>query len=275
MLIHEIAESIGLFHYSEGVDAKRHIIVAKEQKIIKVLQEDDTSSGEDTNDEKTEAKTKPSTTDASTCSKQKQTKPIDKILAPPSEAATKHCTLCGRNVPTPNFTIHRLACEKRENESIALQQEKRQQQKQIEATEQELAQKSKNKKKKTKKQKASSNVAAANDEDDFDAVVSSFSARNKRCNLRGCKDTNSLLLQACRWCHSAYCLAHFIAEAHGCGKHAKEQARATVVREGVIYPGSGVPSKLPNADKRAQLHRQLDKKLSAMESDRKKQNKKK
>ena len=48
----------------------------------------------------------------------------------------------------------------------------------------------------------------------------------------------------------------------------------TVLREGVLYPGSGVPSKLPRADKRAQLQKMLDKKISAKEQTRKKQTKK-
>ena len=58
-------------------------------------------------------------------------------------------------------------------------------------------------------------------------------------------------------------------EVHGCGKSAKASARKQIIRDGVIYPGSGVPSKKPPPEKRAVLKHRLDSKLKTMEESRK------
>jgi ATP-dependent RNA/DNA helicase IGHMBP2 len=55
----------------------------------------------------------------------------------------------------------------------------------------------------------------------------------------------------------------------------RAQARATIIKEGVLYRGSGVPSKLPDPKKKALLQKKMDKKLTEMEVDRQRKKKKK
>jgi ATP-dependent RNA/DNA helicase IGHMBP2 len=64
-------------------------------------------------------------------------------------------------------------------------------------------------------------------------------------------------------------------EVHGCGDEVRAQARATIIKEGVLYRGSGVPSKLPDPKKKALLQKKMDKKLTEMEVDRQRKKKKK
>ena len=59
-------------------------------------------------------------------------------------------------------------------------------------------------------------------------------------------------------------------EVHGCGAEAKTSARRTMIREGKIYPGSGVPDKKPDPIRRGQLEKLLDKKLTKLGDSRKK-----
>ena len=58
-------------------------------------------------------------------------------------------------------------------------------------------------------------------------------------------------------------------QVHGCGQRAKTRARKQIIRDGVLYPGSGVPDKKPPPDKRAVLKHRLNSKLKTMEESRK------
>lgn len=313
MLIHDIAKSLGLYHYSEGLLEKRHIVVAKEPKIEKVISDEEPSPANGPELKEELGKSQKQSDDLALPEARQTKKKICVVAASPPAAesvSTKHCTLCGNNIPAANFTTHRVGCEKKEGEAIALQKKKLEA-KRLEAERQSAEERVKASRKKakesfsngvgvvtatasqqpseagtarqapkgaknkTKNRKGGKGKATAisDDDEDFDAVLSAFT--NTRCGLKACGGGGGgLMLQACRWCHTAYCLAHFVAEAHGCGHHAKADARATVLREGVLYPGSGVPSKLPSRDRQAQLHRKLDSTLGAMEQARKKQAKK-
>ena len=53
-----------------------------------------------------------------------------------------------------------------------------------------------------------------------------------------------------------------MAEVHGCGDEARKTARQQMLREGRVTPGSGTVSHKLDRDKRAQLNKKLDKKLT-------------
>jgi len=104
--------------------------------------------------------------------------------------------------------------------------------------------------------------------DDFDAVIAAAVKKNKSCASSRCKNSTALLGQDCVYCRQRFCLSHHIAEAHGCGEAARVAARRTISREGVLHPGSGVPSKLPDPTKRKHLERRLEKKIGELEKER-------
>lgn len=71
-----------------------------------------------------------------------------------------------------------------------------------------------------------------------------------------------------------FCLEHGLPEAHGCGDAARRAARQQISRDGQLYSGSGRPDKKPDAVRKAQLQRKLDKKMSDLEDQRKSKPKK-
>ena len=60
-----------------------------------------------------------------------------------------------------------------------------------------------------------------------------------------------------------------MAEIHGCGDKAKQAARQQISAEGRIVPGSGRINHKPDKDKRDQLARRLEKKVTGLEGQRK------
>ena len=174
----------------------------------------------------------------------------------PDEKREK-CPHCMRDILKNNFHLHTVHCSRR----VAAAQKTL-------LTTQPLPQpsKSKNKPKKTDKM-----VKALNDidADDFDGLITAAMDVNSKCGFSKCKQKTQVLGMDCQFCRLRYCFSHSLPEVHGCGHEAKAHARSTLVKEGVVYRGSGVPSKLPNATKKAQLQRKLDKKLTNMADQRK------
>ena len=111
-------------------------------------------------------------------------------------------------------------------------------------------------------------------EDGFDAIISAAMKDNTRCLFKKCKASITTLGQRCDFCSHVYCLSHHIPEVHGCGGQAKRHAQAMIVKDGVLYRGSGRPSKKPDPNKKAYLERKLHKKLTDMTTDRTKAKKK-
>lgn len=251
MLIHDIAESLGLYHYSEGLLEKRHIVVTKEPKMDKTVSKDMEPTQEDVPLPKESSSSHLTQRDDLVLPKASQAKKKSSAVTAQTAAAvpTKHCTLCGKNILAVNITTHRIGCEKKEREAIAVQKNtleaKKLEADRASAEERVKAHRKKAEKEpslncmdgnaasgsqpnqgaKNKKGKGKKLNVATDDEEDFDAVLSSFN--NTRCGLKSCgSGGGGLMLQSCCWCHTAYCLAHFVAEAHGCGHHAKADARA-------------------------------------------------
>ncbi|KAK7023360.1 DNA-binding protein SMUBP-2 [Halocaridina rubra] len=163
---------------------------------------------------------------------------------------TKRCSLCGKAIPEQNFTVHTVQCERLQR---ARDEEKKRQ---------------KAKKKDKKSQNKGSDIAQGVDED-FDSVIAQFTKENNTCSQPKCKTPTSVIFQLCPFCRKTFCLAHHMAEIHGCGDQARHHARMMINKEGVLYPGSGIPSKKPPDDKRKQMQRKLDKKMEDLSSQRK------
>uniref|UniRef100_A0A3P9AM05 DNA-binding protein SMUBP-2 n=1 Tax=Esox lucius TaxID=8010 RepID=A0A3P9AM05_ESOLU len=124
---------------------------------------------------------------------------------------------------------------------------------------------------KTKKTKAGACeiVAAAMPDDDFDSLIAAVVKAERVCSFVKCKTSVVHLGQLCSFCNRQYCLGHHIPEVHGCGDLAKANARMRISKEGVLYAGSGLKDKSVDPNRKAYLHRKLDSRLKDMEKQRK------
>ncbi|NXX48694.1 SMBP2 protein, partial [Tricholaema leucomelas] len=112
-------------------------------------------------------------------------------------------------------------------------------------------------------------------EEDIDALISAAVQADSTCGFPCCKASVTVLGQLCAHCNRRYCLSHHIPEVHGCGEKAKVQARQRLSREGILYPGSGSKDKSLDPTRRAHLQQRLDKKLNELTSQRKSKKKEK
>ncbi|GFO02979.1 DNA-binding protein smubp-2 [Plakobranchus ocellatus] len=188
------------------------------------------------------------------------------------------CSYCEKKIPKNNIFLHELHCSKQTRPSSQTDSNRQNgpvvgmgggggggkgARKKENMKRQELpAVKEKKEKQKPKVshvQKASEALKKI-DNDDFEALISTITALDGQCAFRKCKTLTTTLGQKCNLCDRRFCLAHLTPEIHGCGAAAKDQARRTISREGVLHSGSGVPDKKPNAARRAQLELKMDKK---------------
>ncbi|PWA30451.1 hypothetical protein CCH79_00015310 [Gambusia affinis] len=116
-------------------------------------------------------------------------------------------------------------------------------------------------------------AAAAVPDDDFDALISAVVKADSVCSFVKCKASVLTLGQLCIFCNRQFCLSHHIPEVHGCGDKAKSHARMRISKEGVLYAGSGKKDKSLDPNKKVYLQRKLDSKLKDMASQRKPKNK--
>jgi len=264
MLVHEVAETMGLLHESQGEGAERRIVVRKkggggggEVLVRKEVKESD----------KRENKTN--------CDKHSLNEAVEvkgsglEESDPPANHI--NCSQCKKNVPMMNFELHTVRCaaqllkEKKEKAELDYFNSM-QSQADLEATKAK-----KNKKKKKPHQKE--NIGS---EDDFDSLCEQFQSLDKVCNFPRCKTLVATLGVTCKFCGVRFCLTHSMAEVHGCGEEARSSARRQVAREGAVNPGSGSNHNKPlDAAKRAQLARKLDKKVNEQESQRQRKKKEK
>ena len=170
------------------------------------------------------------------------------------------CGSCGKKIPVQNRELHTIHCARKANEA---------------STAPATTGQAKNKTKKKKKDKNTKPDLAQAKEEDFDALIAMATKMNTKCQYPKCKASTSCLGQNCEFCAKRYCLSHHIPEVHGCGDAAKQRARKLIVKEGVLYRGSGVPNKKPDPIKRAHMQRKLDSKLNDMADARKHKKKEK
>ena len=149
------------------------------------------------------------------------------------------CSGCQKNIPIANVELHKVRCSS-SNVKVA-----------------------------QKKSKSMKKQEAKKKEEDIDKLLESFSAENTKCQGEGCKASVKTVFSACKFCKMRFCFSHGMPEIHGCGEAAKRMARQQISNDGKLYPGSGRPSNLPDARRKANLQAKLDKKLEEMESSRK------
>lgn len=100
--------------------------------------------------------------------------------------------------------------------------------------------------------------------EDFDSVIAEFKEMDKRCSWSSCRIATDLVGLTCAHCKQRFCISHGFPEVHGCG----EAARKTAKHE-FRHPK---PIKLDPLKKSA-MSKKLEKKLTQMAEERKRQKK--
>ena len=220
-----MAERIGLNHISQGKGKERFIVVSKPSPEDAIIsQEIDSSLSMDTKIEKYKGAGKESES--------------GKSFTP------SICGKCKKEVPAENLELHQLRCKGQTRKPL--------ERKDVRPKFSKTKKKNKNKADKFEK------------EEDFDTLIAAAIEENSKCASHKCKTLTATLGQNCKFCGKRFCLEHRIPEVHGCGADARARARRMISREGVLYSGSGIPSKNPDPNKRAHLQRKLDSKLEEM-----------
>ncbi|XP_061138538.1 DNA-binding protein SMUBP-2 isoform X1 [Syngnathus typhle] len=236
LLVHQIAEELGLTHQSKGEGKERCITISRP------------TAPKEEEKEESEA----------TVASQEQAAPQH----PPKESTRESA------LDLKRLHIERMKREQQKREENA--QQKKQQKISV-ATKKSAPAKGK----KPTKAGACEIAAAASPEDDFDALIRAVVKADSVCSFVKCKASVLTLGQLCLFCNRQYCLSHHIPEVHGCGDKAKTHARIRISKEGVLYAGSGTKDKSMDPTKKAHLHRKLDSKLKDMATQRKTKNKEK
>ncbi|KAK3099969.1 hypothetical protein FSP39_012679, partial [Pinctada imbricata] len=284
MLVHELAEKLGLVHISKGVGKERFIVVSKpgaevkrsdgqegkvkgsQGQVKEVKKKDIQQCSKDGNKEKINTDVDIRTVEKIHVEEKENYETVlfeDKI----SDKIT--CKHCSKPVIKANFPLHEIHCARRQKETAKSAKEAKSGQ-QVKSKRPGSAAK--------KVPNAHSDVTAKLgkvDPDDFDALIATAQTMDQGCAFKKCKTKTITLGHMCEFCGRRFCLSHHTPEVHGCGDAAKSAARAAVIREGVLYRGSGVPDKLPDPDRKARLQKRMDQKLSEMSAKRQgKKNKK-
>lgn len=243
-----MSEKIELVHVSRGLDKDRHLVASKLG--VKIMEE--------------VRPTKP------------EEKAMDLQPLPESSSDKLVCKHCSKDVIKANFDLHEIHCAKKQKETS-----------QSKNSDKNKTDNAKNKTgstnrpasgKKGAKQNAHKDVLSkleTVDPDDFDALIATTKEYDNKCVFPKCKVKTLTLGHTCRYCQRRFCLNHSMPEVHGCGDDVKAHARKTIIKEGMLYSGSGVPSKLPDPTRKALLEKKMDKKLTDMEAERQKKKKKK
>ena len=154
-----------------------------------------------------------------------------------SSSVSVECNTCKKSMPKDNIELHKIRCV-------------------VPVDVKKEAAKAPKKKSSKKKQTVS------NEEEDFDSLCEQFQQLDKVCNFPKCKTLVATLGVNCKFCLVRFCLTHSMAEVHGCGEEARRSARQQMLREGRVTPGTGSVTHRMDRDKRSQLAKKLDKKLT-------------
>ncbi|XP_062246424.1 DNA-binding protein SMUBP-2 [Platichthys flesus] len=244
LLVHQIAEELGLVHESRGEGKDRYISVSRPL--------DSASAKEPIRAEEEEEEEEETTQEEET-----SRNPQSERQGPPL-------------IDLKSIHLDRMAREQQKRDEQAQQKK---QHNNIPAAQTQTSKKSKGKKR--TKAGACDIAAAAALDGDFDTLINAVVKAESVCSFIRCKASVLTLGQLCSFCNRQYCLSHHIPEVHGCGDKAKSHARMRISREGVLYAGSGKKDKSMDPNKKAYLHRKLDSKLKDMASDRKTKTKEK
>ncbi|XP_038663403.1 DNA-binding protein SMUBP-2 [Scyliorhinus canicula] len=250
LLVHQIAEELGLQHFSTGESKDRFIVVAKSGCLEMQRQLEGQSD-----------------------QKRPEMPPISSDPAPqiPQEKAEERALTemegpqdCAPCVSQSKLDLKTLYMERMQREQA--KREKKAKQKQQSGTTVSL--KSKTKKPAETGKASTKEASASGTEEDFDALVAASIKANSVCAFLKCKGSIVTVGQHCIHCNKYYCLSHHIPEVHGCGGSAKAHARKLISREGILYAGSGSKDHSLDPVKKAHLQRKLGKKIEQLASQR-------
>ncbi|XP_034734865.1 DNA-binding protein SMUBP-2 [Etheostoma cragini] len=235
LLVHQIAEELGLVHESKGEGKDRCITVAR--PLVSTPAEEPRQE-EDEEAQEEEAVLKPQ---------------MEPLCQPPLDLKRLH--------------LERMKREQQKREENA---ESKKQQKNIPPAPAQSLKKPKSAKGKSRMKAGACGIAAAAaPDDDFDTLINAVIKADSVCSFVKCKASVLTLGQLCLFCNRQYCLGHHIPEVHGCGDKAKSHARMRISKEGILYAGSGKRDTTMDPSKKAYLQRKLDSKLKDMSSQRK------
>ncbi|XP_023675485.2 DNA-binding protein SMUBP-2 [Paramormyrops kingsleyae] len=232
LLVHQIAEELGLSHKSAGTGRERRITVTRATHKEKEEEEEEAPA---------------------------EVTPPEPPQADPEEHLQEE-TRAAIQVDLKTLHLERMKREQAKREEKAKQRK-----------DPEVAAQSKTckKAKHANKGKSSIKTVVPPDEDDFDALIDAVVKAESVCGFGKCKAGVQTLGQLCPFCNRLYCLSHHIPEVHGCGGQAKAETRRRISREGVLYAGSGPKDKSMEPSKKAYLQRKLDSKLKDLANQRK------
>jgi hypothetical protein len=171
------------------------------------------------------------------------------------------CGICKKDVLKANLQLHEIHCARKEKDMRMKRDE-------VEVKDKQKKGVSKSTKHRKFDKELAERVEKV-DKDDIDALIATVQNMDNFCCFKKCKTSVQTLFQVCSHCQGRYCMSHHIPEVHGCGEAARAQARARINKDGVLYRGSGVPEKRPDATKKAHLQRKLDSKLTELSAKRK------
>ena len=279
----QLAEKMGLAHISKGVDRERHIEVSKPGKSVSQENQSEGDSlssvsqseqflhrPEDQSKKVAQRKIDnqpPKENDGNvidtTNVKSAQPRSVDISEVKVKDPGKDACRWCGKNIIKANVQLHELGCPQNPH--------KKQRPCSASSKKQEPFSKSSAPRRFDKELAKKVNSV---DSDDIDALIATVQKMDKFCCFKKCKTSVQTLCNVCNFCQGRYCMSHHMPEIHGCGDAARAEARARISKDGVLYRGSGVPSKKSDEAKKAHLQKKLDNKLTEMSAKRKMKQKK-
>ncbi|XP_037307190.1 DNA-binding protein SMUBP-2 [Pungitius pungitius] len=244
LLVHQIAEELGLVHESKGEAKERCVSVCRPPASAPAQRPPRGGGGEEE----------------------------EVVVVRKDEGAQEESIPNPQREPLcqPPLDLKRLHLERMQREQQKRDEHAQQKKQQINFPPAQSSKKPKSAKGKTRvKTGACGIAAAAAPDDDFDTLINAVIKADSVCSFVKCKASVRTLGQLCLFCNRQYCLSHHIPEVHGCGDEAKSHARMRISKEGVLYAGSGKKDKSMDPNKKAYLQRKLDSKLKDMSSQRK------
>lgn len=175
----------------------------------------------------------------------------------------KICPICGKPILQANLELHQVHCEKLHAITVTGGAQSKQT-----APPTGPPGVSGSRKKKAKGTLAD----AADSTADLDALLAEVSLSDSRCAHHGCSKPVSVLGMVCQFCRRRFCMAHSMAEVHGCAEAARQLARKQLREE--LKGGHSRGAKTVDVTRRAQLEQKLNKKISSLSKERKSASKK-
>ena len=255
LVVHEIAEKLGLIHGSFGAGTERRIVLKKTSLVSDVESLPSSAnyaaseiSAESNSEQVQKNRGAVAIFDAE--DEEPECKDDDGGGGP---ARAFLCHTCKGDIPSLNMTLHAIHCQKVVDAKIDASK---------------IIQENVKRKKDKKTKNISARLKKIDEAEDFDKLLVTFEKIDNVCNYIKCKARISTLGVTCDFCRVRFCLSHSMPEVHGCGDQAKKAARQQISRDGKLFAGSGRPSFKPDPDRKAQLQKRLDKKLGGLEEKR-------